>query len=170
VPRSGDGLTKSEIRAQWRVLRAPADLPQQDNGCDCGAFMLFFADWVSLGLHPHFSLFGMAHIPRFRRYIALATVQKALGPATLHLPQPPAAASVADGAPSAGAAAGASAASLAAEEGGCALEVAEDASLDFGASDAESEGEEGGSSGAAAAAALDSDDDDDAVVILSDDD
>ena len=41
----------------------------QDNGCDCGAFLLANADFLLLGLRPTFT---QAFIPTFRKHIARA--------------------------------------------------------------------------------------------------
>lgn len=81
----GPLLSKHELAAQWRIMDAPPDLPQQDNGIDCGVFLLGFADWVSLGLEAELGAgaFGMAHINDMRAAYAAAILQHQLLPLTL---------------------------------------------------------------------------------------
>jgi hypothetical protein len=38
--------------SEWTVSE-PKDIPKQLNGCDCGVFMLKYADWVVRSLPPH---------------------------------------------------------------------------------------------------------------------
>ena len=44
----------------------PKDIPQQKNGCDCGVFMLMYADWLARNL-PF--AFRQAHMPELRRRV-----------------------------------------------------------------------------------------------------
>ena len=36
----------------WSV-EIPKDIPRQMNGCDCGVFMLKYADYIATGVPPH---------------------------------------------------------------------------------------------------------------------
>ena len=38
-------LDKTLDISEWKQL-APDDIPEQKNGCDCGVFMVKFADWL----------------------------------------------------------------------------------------------------------------------------
>lgn len=50
------------------------DIPQQENGYDCGVFMLKFADFISLGLKTN--LFDQSNMRYFRRKLALDILNK----------------------------------------------------------------------------------------------
>jgi sentrin-specific protease 1 len=49
------------------------DIPQQENGFDCGVFMLKFADFLSLNRKPTFSQTNMKY---FRRKLAFDILNK----------------------------------------------------------------------------------------------
>lgn len=49
------------------MCRYPADVPLQQNGCDCGVFALQFAEHLSRGVDLSFSQLDM---PYFRKKIA----------------------------------------------------------------------------------------------------
>ncbi|KAK3283266.1 hypothetical protein CYMTET_9029 [Cymbomonas tetramitiformis] len=51
--------------ARWPAV-APSDIPQQDNGFDCGVFMLTYADYLS---REHAFTFSQEHIPHIRERI-----------------------------------------------------------------------------------------------------
>ena len=61
-------LSETWDSSEWTVS-APKDIPKQLNGCDCGVFMLKYADWVvrfpvpvAYFMHPHSD--GAAWCPR----------------------------------------------------------------------------------------------------------
>ena len=53
------------LREEWTVLDTPS--PQQDNGSDCGVFLLSTAKAIGLGLEP--SVYGPRDIPTLRKKI-----------------------------------------------------------------------------------------------------
>ncbi|PLN86905.1 hypothetical protein BDW42DRAFT_157949, partial [Aspergillus taichungensis] len=58
-------LGDSFVQSEWRVL--PSRSPQQDNGSDCGVFLLSTAKAVAVGLEP--LSYGAADTPLLRRKI-----------------------------------------------------------------------------------------------------
>jgi sentrin-specific protease 1 len=61
----------------WKIRPPPDDLPQQHNGCDCGAFTCMFANYVSLGLEMHMG-FRQRNMNDLRRFIGHAIMSKSL--------------------------------------------------------------------------------------------
>jgi len=59
-------------RDDWKTF-APKDIPAQTNGCDCGVFMLKYADWLALEAPLSFV---QADMPYFRRRIVAECCQK----------------------------------------------------------------------------------------------
>lgn len=68
----------------WTVVGAYQGVPQQDNGCDCGMFMLLFLDYLSAGFVPvegrpeHGGDFDQSDIPMFRQRIGVALLEQKL--------------------------------------------------------------------------------------------
>jgi sentrin-specific protease 1 len=59
--------------SEW-TLSAPRDIPAQHNGCDCGVFMLKYADWLARGAELSFT---QEHMPYFRRRIVAELLKQA---------------------------------------------------------------------------------------------
>ncbi len=66
---------------EWTILPPPGDLPQQLNGCDCGAFLCAFAFYCVQGRIPTTAAdFSQDDIPAFRMAIAASIMaQRIMG-------------------------------------------------------------------------------------------
>jgi sentrin-specific protease 1 len=73
---TGDkGYQSQEDVNAWTQIDPPPGLPQQSNGCDCGAFLLMYMEYVSLGLGWDMN-FTQEHMGEFRRRIAGAIMAR----------------------------------------------------------------------------------------------
>lgn len=72
---------KAELdTGDWTVVHYTEDqVPQQNNGCDCGAFLCLFAFFASIGLHGVMP-FRQKHITQLRRFIGHSLLKLTLGP------------------------------------------------------------------------------------------
>ncbi|OJJ51115.1 hypothetical protein ASPZODRAFT_54635 [Penicilliopsis zonata CBS 506.65] len=77
------GLVKTWLRGElgpryvdedWDIL--PSVSPQQDNGCDCGAFLLSTAKAVAVGVEP--TAYGPSDIPTLRKKIVAELINGGL--------------------------------------------------------------------------------------------
>ena len=59
--------------ASWIVVGTAPGTPRQLNGLDCGVFMCYFANFVSVDMAL---LFCQADIPLFRRRMTIDTLRK----------------------------------------------------------------------------------------------
>lgn len=64
--------------SQWQIRGPPAGLPQQKNGCDCGAFLLAFAYFLVQGKIPTEADFSQKHMGDFRLHVAAAILRESI--------------------------------------------------------------------------------------------